>query len=281
MIFTEYLKKPEQFVKSLSNLFNINKHVILYGPENSGKYTQALNIVKYFSKTNLKYSRKIELELNNTKYYFNISDIHFEIDFELLGTNQFNIWIEYIQLINSIIDTQDKGIVICKNYHFIKDELLTIFHTFLRDPKLKFILCSKHISYFPKQLKEKCIIHNLKKIQNIISYSLQYKCICNKIIECVISQSNDLLLLRELIYSLFTYNFDIHECLMYIFFELIKQNYIKKEQLSYLFKKHISILKYYNTNYRPIYHLELFILELYDLRECTNMLDKNNLIENV
>ena len=62
MIFTEYLKKPEQFVKSLSNLFNINKHVILYGPENSGKYTQALNIVKYFSKTNLKYSRKIELE---------------------------------------------------------------------------------------------------------------------------------------------------------------------------------------------------------------------------
>ena len=249
------LKKPEPFIKKVKFA-----NIILFGPENSGKYTQSLNIAKIFSKSELRYSRKIEIEVNSEKYYFNISDIHFEIDFELLGTNENAIWLEFITTVKSIIDTTKKGIVICKNTHCMKDELMSIFHTFMRDPRLKFILLTKHTSYFPNTIKEKCIIYNLKK-RDIPSYSQQYKGDCNKIVEFVNLQNKDLFLLRELLYQLLTYNYDIHECMRYIFFELIKCKFITNPSLA--FEKIIPILKQYNTNYRPIYHLELFILTLY------------------
>ena len=288
MDYAKKLRTPEKFINKLNKFLFGKEHIILYGPENSGKYTQALHICEKFSKSKLKYSRKIEIELNNEKLYFNISDIHFEIDFELLGTNQINIWIEFINSVSSIIETQGHSILICKNCHFIKDDLLCIFHTFMRDPKLKLILCTKHISYLPLQLKEKCSIFTLQKIPNIISYSLQYTEKCNKIVDFILCQSIDLSLLRELIYNLFTYNFDIHECLIYIIFKLIKNEYIKTEDISNIFKKSIETLKYYNTNYRPIYHLELFLLDLHTLRQCNltnnNVNDKSiikPLIENI
>ena len=53
-MFVSYLKKPESFIKKIKNFQNI----ILFGPENSGKYTQALHIIELFSKSNLKYNRK-------------------------------------------------------------------------------------------------------------------------------------------------------------------------------------------------------------------------------
>ena len=260
-MFVSYLKKPESFIKKIKNFQNI----ILFGPENSGKYTQALHIIELFSKSNLKYNRKIEIEVNSEKYYFNISDIHFEIDFELLGTNENVIWFEFISLIKSIIDVQKVGILLCKNVHCMKDELLSIFHTFMRDPRLKCILLTKRVSYFPIAIKEKCTIYNLKQLPMSVSYSQQYKTDCDKIIEFVNTQQKDLFLLRELLYHLLTYNYDIHECLRYIYFELIRLKIIKIEsnEIQTSFKNMIPILKQYNTNYRPIYHLELFILSLY------------------
>ena len=267
MNYINYLKKPEMFVKKLKNFMSETQHLILVGPENSGKYTQALHIIELFSKSKLKYSRKIEIELNNEKYYFNISDIHFEIDFELLGTNESTLWLEFLSTVNSIIDIQKKGIILCKNFHCMKDELLVIFNTFMRDPRLKFILCTKHVSYFPNQLKEKCIIYNLKH-RNLPSYSQQYKIYCDQIIQFIITQNNDMFQMRELLYLLLTYNCDIHESLKYIYFELIKKKYINVSQINESFTNMIAHLKGYNTNYRPIYHLELIILDLHTLRQC-------------
>jgi hypothetical protein len=269
MNYTSYFKTPEPFVKKVKKFIHEPEHIILYGPENSGKYTQALHIINQFSKSNLKYSRKIELEINSEKYYFNISDIHFEIDFELLGTNETTIWFEFILAITSIIDIQGKSILLCKNAHCMKDELLYIFHTFMRDPNLKLILCTKNVSYFPTQIKDKCLIFNLKQMKHIQSYSQQYKLYCDQIIEFINIQNNDLFLLRELLYSLMTYNCDIHTCLYYIYGELIKHKYLDVAHLKNSFKNSIDILKHYNTNYRPIYHLELFILELHALRHTS------------
>lgn len=269
MNYIKYLKKPELFVKKLKGFMNNSQHLILVGPENSGKYTQALHIIELFSKSKLKYSRKIEIELNNEKYYFNISDIHFEIDFELLGPNESTLWLEYLSTINSIIDIQKKGIVLCKNVHCMKDELLIIFNTFMRDSKLKFILCTKHVSYFPNQIKEKCIIYHLKH-RNITSYSQQYKLYCNQIIHFIITQDKDMFQMRELLYLLLTYNCDIHESIKYIFFELIKKKFIIPTQIHESFTKMITNLKCYNTNYRPIYHLELIILDFYTLKQVNN-----------
>jgi len=251
------LKKSEHFVKNAKF-----ENTILFGPENSSKYTQALFIVEKFSPSKLNYSRKIEIENNGDKYQFNISDIHFEIDFELLGTNENSLWLEYISTVNSIIDTKEMGFIICKNMHCMKDELMSIFHTFMRNKKLKFIILTKHISYFPLSIKNRCKIYHLKKL-NIKSYSFQYKIDCDKIVNYIISQNNDLFILRELLYQLLTFNYNINDCFQYIFFKLIQKQFIPQSKISECFKNMISILKKYNTNYRPIYHLELFILNIY------------------
>ena len=104
MSFRKYLREPDPFIKKLKKFITMPEHLIVFGPENSGKYTQALHVIEQFSNSKLNYSRKIELEINNEKYYFNISDVHFEIDFELLGTNETTIWAEYILAIHAILD---------------------------------------------------------------------------------------------------------------------------------------------------------------------------------
>ena len=70
--------------------------------------------------------------------------------------------------------------------------------------------------------------------------------------------------------------------------DMSERKFGHQEQLSTIFKNSIESLKYYNTNYRPIYHLELFILDLHTLRQCdltnNNVNDKSTikpLIENI
>ncbi len=232
--------------------------IILYGSENSGKYTKAIELIKPYSKTELKYKRKMEIEVNNEQYYFNISDIHFEIDFELLGTNGNSIWLEFYNNVNYIIDTQmDIGIILCRNFHFIDSELLMIFYTFMVKSKIKFILCTKYVSYLPREIKEICKIINMKKLY-MEDYDLQYKKFCNNIIEYIKNDDDDLFQLREYIYQLLTYNFDIHKCLQYIYFELLKTNKFKIDNMDSM----IDILHKYNSNYRSIFHLENYVLFL-------------------
>ncbi len=234
----------------------MKESIILYGPENSLKYKKANEIILPYSKSGLKYKRKIEITLNNEIYYYNISDVHFEIDFELLGTNEHGLWYEFIGHVSAIVQTQnDFSIILCRNFHLIDQELLSIFYTFMRNPKIKFILCTRYISFLPSNIKEICQIISLKKIGNEI-YGNQYKTYCDKIIE-FIKTGDDLFLLREYIYQLFTYNYDIHLCLQYIYFEIIKTNKLKINMDTIL-----PIMEKYNTKYRSIYHLEHFCMTL-------------------
>ena len=237
-------------------------NTIIFGGENSNKTAAALNIIRGYSPSNLKYKRKIELEVNGENYYFNISDVHFEIDFDLLGTNETAIWSEFMNHVFSIIETSSskhEHIILCKNIHTMKDELLQIFYTFIRNKDLSFIFTTQHVSFLPSTLKSKCRIIHLKKG---IDYSTQYITYCDEIIEFVKEKKDDLFLLRELLYNLLTYNCNIHACFYYIYSSLLKSQHITID-LSEL----IDIIKKYNTNYRPIYHLESFVICLL-LNKC-------------
>jgi len=234
----------------------MKESIILYGPENSSKYKKAYEILLPYSKSGLKYKRKIEITLNNDIYYYNISDIHFEIDFELLGTNENGLWNEFYSHVSTIVQTQtDFSVILCRNFQFIEQELLSIFYTFMRNPKIKFIFCTRYLSFLPKHLKEICKIIPLKKVGNEV-YGNQYKPYCDKIVEFIV-QGDDLFLLREYIYQLFTYNYDIHLCLQYIYFEIMKT-----KRLSMTVHTLIPILEKYNTKYRSIYHIENFCMTL-------------------
>ena len=90
----------------------------------------------------------------------------------------------------------------------------------------------------------------------------QNKNICDKIIDQI--QEYDKLKFMEFrdnIYDIFIYNLDIAECVWYILETLILNKKIVNNIDNILYKTY-SFLKYYNNNYRPIYHLESYLFYL-------------------
>ena len=65
---------------------------------------------------------------------FKVSDIHFEIDMELLGCNSKVLFNNLFYHIIEIISMRQSkfGIILCKNFHKIHSELLDIFFTYMQ-----------------------------------------------------------------------------------------------------------------------------------------------------
>ena len=278
------------------------KNVIFYGPSGVGKYTQMLNSIKKYSPTELKYEKKISVTYNKQSFFFKISDIHFEVDMSLLGCNSKLLWHEvFLQIIDIISAKTDKsGIIVCKYFNEIHSELLENFYSYMQKNNvnsidLKFIIITEELSFIPDNILNCCeIIHisrpsktiynkclknklpikfNLENITNIKTLHLfneelmlPYKMICNKIIDNMINiNDTKFLKFRDILYDIFIYNLDITDCIWYILSKLVEQDKIKTKHLSDIMKKTYSFFQYYNNNYRPIYHLEnylLFIIKL-------------------
>ena len=79
-----YNKYPENMEDS--------HNIIFYGPPGSGKYTQTLLFLKRYSQSNLKYEKRVTITSNKVVSYYKISDIHIEVDIELLGCNAKTLW---------------------------------------------------------------------------------------------------------------------------------------------------------------------------------------------
>jgi len=61
---------------------------------------------------------------------------------------------------------------------------------------------------------------------------------------------------RDSLYNILTYNLDVSECLWHIISYFIYKNLLEKEDITRIIEKTYLFFKYYNNNYRPIYHLE-------------------------
>ena len=68
--------------------------------------------------------------------------------------------------------------------------------------------------------------------------------------------------LRNSLYDMLTYNLDISECFMHIIFHLLEHGYISENGSRDIIIHLYKFFKYYNNNYRPIYHLECMIVEI-------------------
>jgi hypothetical protein len=121
------LNQPSKFTNNFPNNF------IIYGPSGSGKYTQMLKLIKPFSTSSLKYENKIFSNINKSVYYIHISDIHFELDFGILGCNSKLIWHDlFTQIVDFVsLKTNKIGFIVCKNFHEIHNELLEIFYNYM------------------------------------------------------------------------------------------------------------------------------------------------------
>jgi hypothetical protein len=107
-------------------------------------------------------------------------------------------------------------------------------------------------------------IANIKNVSNIMDpLMMPHKIICDKIIDSIIKIDElKFLKFRDLLYDIFIYNLDISDCIWYILSFLIKENKIKREDISDILIKTYHFFQYYNNNYRPIYHVENYFLFL-------------------
>jgi hypothetical protein len=123
---------------------------------------------------------------------------------------------------------------------------------------------------FTTNLKIK--LSNIKNVNSMTNENLMqpYKIICNKIVDVIINTENyQLLKMRDLLYDMFIYNLNVDECIWYIIFTLVTTGAVSQKNMSKVMIKTYTFFRYYNNNYRPIYHLENYILFLSSIVNIT------------
>uniref|UniRef100_A0A6C0C5K0 ATPase AAA-type core domain-containing protein n=1 Tax=viral metagenome TaxID=1070528 RepID=A0A6C0C5K0_9ZZZZ len=307
--FEDYLiaKNKNNLHSELENIYNNpengidnKRNLIFYGPPGTGKYTQVLNYIRPYSESDLKYERKITFNFHNKRdFLLKISDIHFEIDMELLGCNAKLLWNDLYNHILDILSARQNqtGIIVCKNFHKIHSELLDIFYSYLqtlthRNIILHYIFITESTSFIPdnilhrckiipvkrpvKNTYKKCIGKNIDKsikleevvnIKDLHTKTIQlmnpHKNITNKIIYSLENYEGiNFIQFREDIYNIFIYHLDITICLKDIISHFISKKKINESNITDIYFEFYTFLKLYNNNYRPIYHLEKFMFYL-------------------
>jgi replication-associated recombination protein RarA len=240
--------------------------LILYGQPGVGKYTQMLHIVKQYSTSQLKHEKKLLINTASS-FYIKISDIHYEVDMELLGCNSKLLWDDIYNHIVEIIQnkyTDKQGIIVCKNLHKINHELLEIFYSYMQG-SIKYIFLTESISFLPDTFLSKCKVlsiprpsmelyqsigktpsFNLKSHTEIDTNKPLFTKIRNTLHTSTMSE------LREDLYSILIFDLGVESFVYY----LITTIPATSLQRASMVKESILFLQYFNNNYRPIYHLE-------------------------
>lgn len=84
-----------------------------------------------------------------------------------------------------------------------------------------------------------------------------FNVVCNNIVEQMLAPDKMVhAQFRDALYDIFVYNLDVVECLWHILCNLIENGHLRGDAISDIVTRSYTFLKYYNNNYRPIYHLE-------------------------
>jgi len=149
-------------------------NIILYGPSGVGKYTVALRIIEKYSPSKLKHFKHMTIHsaanvattsVKNVDWTIRISDVHYEIDFALLGCEPKKVWNDtFFQIIEVIsISKERAGIIVCKNFHTIYSELLDVFYSYMQHCRIlnvhvAFLFLTEHVSFLPSNIVGCCQI---------------------------------------------------------------------------------------------------------------------------
>jgi hypothetical protein len=161
---------------------------------------------------------------------------------------------------------------------------------------IKYILVTEHLSFIPTSILRECqlqnigrpskqqLLHNKKAnaakwihqidtecIMNLKELeSMQYippngqiPCdifnkICNAILQEMVHVESDFdfLAFRDMLYNITIYHLDVLECLSYILVNMVRMETISDAYVRDILVEIVDFLKYYNNNYRTIYHIE-------------------------
>ena len=208
----------------------------------------------------------------------------------------------FLQIVDIVSMNSSKfGIIICKNFHMIHTELLPVFYSYIQQYnnsllpiQIKYIIITEHISFFPNNIIGNARIINIKKpdvkyfeMLNMPSYidkscilnlkeikSIQnindpenipkevFDIVCETIIQKMESPKLTLLEFRELLYDILIYNLDFIEIFWNILVYFIENGKLNNQSVLQIVKSTYIQMKQYNNNYRPIYHLEIMLVNI-------------------
>jgi hypothetical protein len=210
------------------------------------------------------------------------------------------LFLQIVDIIS--VSPNKMGIILCKNFHKIHTELLPLFYSYIQQYnsvllpfQIKYIIISEHISFIPNNIIQSAYVVNIgRPINNIYDYlkkpneidktNIQnlkevrtiskvdnleeipeeyFDIICDSIIQTMVHPKKlSLFDFREKLYDILVYNLDFTEVLWHILVHFINEGQINSESLNIITKDIYSQLKQYNNNYRPIYHLEIILLNI-------------------
>lgn len=201
-------------------------------------------------------------------------------NFHKINSELLDIFYSYIQHYNTkITNIQIKFILMTEHVSFIPTKILNVFHIIglKRPPKddyQKMITDKQNMKEDNhdkikniNKLLESIDLENIINIKELNSFSEIktknempkdiFNIICNHIIDSINNiDDHDFLKFRDLLYDILVYNLDATECFHYILVNFVETGQLKENDVSDILTKSYSFLKYYNNNYRPIYHLE-------------------------
>jgi len=196
-------------------------------------------------------------------------------NFHMIHSELLEIFYSYIQQYNNPqSNIQIKFVLITEHISFIPNQILNVCEIInIKRPSIdmykkifKTIKNNKNIESI-NQILSKTDPETILNIKEINSFHLInneitmpidiFNTICNTIISEIDNHMNiDFLKFRDILYDILIYNLDAIECIWYILEHYIRKNIIKPNNISEIMIKIYPFLKYYNNNYRPIYHLE-------------------------
>lgn len=221
-------------------------------------------------------------------------------NFHMIHSELLEIFYSYIQQFNSThMNIQVKFIILTEHISFIPTNIINTcgilnikkpnkdLYRHMIEKNIKNPFITNDTTNFMKKIftnqskmteKHKEIINSIDtntliNIKEIQSFSLIntvddipkdiFNIICDEIIiQITKSDKIHFTNLRDVLYDILIYNLDIVECIWYIITHFIMNSKLECQDISDIILKTHTFLKYFNNNYRPIYHLESIIFYL-------------------
>lgn len=194
-------------------------------------------------------------------------------NFHLIHSELLEIFYSYMQQYNSIYSNiKIFFFILTEQLSFIPTKILNVCHLLRiqRPSKDLYKKLYNNNNNNSTELLDTISLESIVNIKEIRSFHLikdsnyipkdVFNTICDSIIELILVPDKiEFTNFRDVLYDILTYNLDVAECIWYILTYFINNNHLNSKNITDILIQSYYFFKYYNNNYRPIYHLESII----------------------